>query len=716
MVLVGGLAALAVLLTFVVRTVIGGVPQLGASLAQSISELSGWLANGPLHISAEQLQAVQGQLQTFVQENVGGITAATLTTAATIGEVLTEFLLVVFTLIFFLHGGDGIWRFLFRGVPARVADPGRRRGSPRAGRARALRAGDGRGRRRRRRRHRDGPGDPAGPLAMPLATLVFLGAFIPIIGAVATGAAAGARRARGAGADHRPDRAGGHHRRDAAGEPRAAAAAARPARWRCTRSPWCWRSAPACTSGGSRARCWPCRCWRCSTRASGRLNSPADALVSAGARRHRRGRRIRARRHARFRTGIDVRVTRVTHPHPLDPLTADEMRQVQALLAPRAGRRRPGWRIASIELREPAKEVVRAHRPGEPSSRAARACCWRRRTAGVRRCVSLTGDAVLGVGARSPADQPNTTVDEWHECDAAMRAQPEVRAALAGPGDHRPGARCWSTCGPTARTCVPERYAGRRIGWGDIWVRAPPEGNPYAHPVAGPAPDRRPQRDGAAGDRGRRAIGGPARDGRVRPRAWCPGCGCATTQAPADHPARRGRRSRSTGNLLRWQKLADAARVQLPRGAGAAHRRLRRRAVRPVAHRLSFAEMVVPYRDPTPDHYRRTAFDIGEWGLGFMTTSLELGCDCLGEIPYLDAVLHDSPRRAVGDPNAICMHEEDDGVLWKHVDGQPAPRCGGGAGSSCRSTSPSPTTSTSSTGGSSRTARSSARSAPPGSW
>ena len=54
--------------------------------------------------------------------------------------------------------------------------------------------------------------------------------------------------------------------------------------------------------------------------------------------------------------------------------------------------------------------------------------------------------------------------------------------------------------------------------------------------------------------------------------------------------------------------------------------------VRQVAHRLSFAEMVVPYRDPTPDHFRRTAFDIGEWGLGFMTTSLELGCDCLGEI------------------------------------------------------------------------------------
>ena len=90
--------------------------------------------------------------------------------------------------------------------------------------------------------------------------------------------------------------------------------------------------------------------------------------------------------------------------------------------------------------------------------------------------------------------------------------------------------------------------------------------------------------------------------------------------------------------------------------------------VRPVAHRLSFAEMVVPYRDATPDHYRRTAFDIGEWGLGYMTTSLELGCDCLGEIAYLDAVLPDARGEPRVIPNAICVHEEDDGILWKHVD------------------------------------------------
>jgi predicted PurR-regulated permease PerM len=178
----------AVLLTFVVRTVVGGVPQLGASLNQSIGELTDWLANGPLHVSPTQLQAVQQQVQTFLQQNVAGITAATLTTAATVGELLTEFLLVVFTLIFFLHDGGGIWGFLTKAVPNRIRDrvdvAGRRglaalvhyvRATAVVAAVDAIVIGIALGILRV-------------PLAVPLATLVFLGAFIPIIGAVTTGA------------------------------------------------------------------------------------------------------------------------------------------------------------------------------------------------------------------------------------------------------------------------------------------------------------------------------------------------------------------------------------------------------------------------------------------------------------------------------------------------------------------------------------------------
>lgn len=40
--------------------------------------------------------------------------------------------------------------------------------------------------------------------------------------------------------------------------------------------------------------------------------------------------------------------------------------------------------------------------------------------------------------------------------------------------------------------------------------------------------------------------------------------------------------------------------------------------------------------------YRRSAFDVGEEGLGFNANSLELGCDCVGVIKYLDGKLHGS--------------------------------------------------------------------------
>ena len=123
------------------------------------------------------------------------------------------------------------------------------------------------------------------------------------------------------------------------------------------------------------------------------------------------------------------------------------------------------------------------------------------------------------------------------------------------------------------------------------------------------------------------------------------------------------------GNLLRWQNWS--LRVGFNYREGMTLHTVRYRdgdRDRSVAHRMSFAEMVVPYRDSSEDHYRRTAFDIGEWGLGFMTTSLALGCDCLGEIRYLDAVLHNSKGEPYTITNAVCIHEEDNAVLWKHVD------------------------------------------------
>ena len=89
---------------------------------------------------------------------------------------------------------------------------------------------------------------------------------------------------------------------------------------------------------------------------------------------------------------------------------------------------------------------------------------------------------------------------------------------------------------------------------------------------------------------------------------------------------------------------------------------------RAVMHRGSIVEMAVPYGDPRPPYMRKCALDAGDYGLGFAANSLTLGCDCLGHIHYFDGVVNDSAGEPVVIKNAVCMHEEDVGLLWKHLD------------------------------------------------
>jgi primary-amine oxidase len=78
------------------------------------------------------------------------------------------------------------------------------------------------------------------------------------------------------------------------------------------------------------------------------------------------------------------------------------------------------------------------------------------------------------------------------------------------------------------------------------------------------------------------------------------------------------------------------------------------------------SEMVVPYGDPSPTHGRKNTYDGGELNFGALVNSLTLGCDCLGEIRYFDAALVDQDGTPFKVENAICMHEEDYGTLWRH--------------------------------------------------
>ena len=89
---------------------------------------------------------------------------------------------------------------------------------------------------------------------------------------------------------------------------------------------------------------------------------------------------------------------------------------------------------------------------------------------------------------------------------------------------------------------------------------------------------------------------------------------------------------------------------------------------RSIVYRASLSELVVPYAETLGDHFRNHSFDMGEGGLGNGVNSLKLGCDCVGEIHYFDVHLVDAQGDVVRKSNAICMHEEDYGVLWKHTD------------------------------------------------
>ncbi|MDZ7911548.1 MAG: AI-2E family transporter [Rhodococcus sp. (in: high G+C Gram-positive bacteria)] len=186
-VLLGSIGLVAGIMTFVVEQFIDGLPQLTDQFTASVTQIQNWLTSGPLHFSEDQIRQAGDSVVKSVQSNRESLTSGALTTATVIGEIFTGALLTLFTLIFFLYGGDQIWQFVTRIVPTDARRRVRIAGSAGFGsligyvRATVAVAAA------------DAIGIGAGlailgvPLALPLASLVFIGAFIPIVGAFLTG-------------------------------------------------------------------------------------------------------------------------------------------------------------------------------------------------------------------------------------------------------------------------------------------------------------------------------------------------------------------------------------------------------------------------------------------------------------------------------------------------------------------------------------------------
>ncbi|HVK25620.1 MAG TPA: AI-2E family transporter [Actinokineospora sp.] len=189
-VMVAGIAVVGGVLTFVITQFSNGLPELQKQVNESLTTIQDWLATGPLHLREDQIQTFIGNAIEAIKANQSEITSGAITTAATIGEVLTGLLLTLFILIFFLSDGAAMWRFVIRGIPSgvrtRVDIAGRRGFSSLVSYVRATAAVA----------VFDAVGIGVGlaiigvPLAIPLAALVFLTAFIPIIGALIAGTVA----------------------------------------------------------------------------------------------------------------------------------------------------------------------------------------------------------------------------------------------------------------------------------------------------------------------------------------------------------------------------------------------------------------------------------------------------------------------------------------------------------------------------------------------
>jgi predicted PurR-regulated permease PerM len=187
LVLLGGIAVVGGILTFVVSQFIEGAPALVQQVSTSIKGVGDWLTQGPLHINQQQIDSARKSAVEALQNNQEKLTSGALSTAGTVTEIVTGALLVLFTLIFVLHGGRNIYAFVTKIFPEssreRVRDAGRAGfrsliGYVRATFLVALVDAVGIG---------TGLAIMGIPLALPLASLVFLGAFIPLVGAVIAG-------------------------------------------------------------------------------------------------------------------------------------------------------------------------------------------------------------------------------------------------------------------------------------------------------------------------------------------------------------------------------------------------------------------------------------------------------------------------------------------------------------------------------------------------
>jgi primary-amine oxidase len=358
-----------------------------------------------------------------------------------------------------------------------------------------------------------------------------------------------------------------------------------------------------------------------------------------------------------------TQTAQTTQLHPLDPITADEVRAAVGLVAG-DDRYEPELMFVHVRLHEPHKDVVLAHEPGAPVDRELEALLVPPdRLEAVDVVVSVTAGEVRSWTVHEGV-RPALLFGESMMAIIGVKEHPEWQAALRRRGiddfdkvqiDPWPAGAFGSA-----------HEDGRRISRCISYFRPEATDNGYAQPIEGVIAFF----DQGAGevlevvDFG--LVPMPEERGHYLPAAVGP---ARDDLKPLEIVQPEGPSFLVDGHHVRWSRWSFRVGFDPYEGlvlhTVAYHDRDQ---VRSVLHRASICEMVVPYGDPGPMHGWKNAFDAGEWGLGRMTNSLQLGCDCLGAIHYFDAVLATEQGEPYTVANAICMHEEDYGILWKHHD------------------------------------------------
>ncbi len=352
--------------------------------------------------------------------------------------------------------------------------------------------------------------------------------------------------------------------------------------------------------------------------------------------------------------------------HPLDPLSAAEMEAAVAIVKGAAKLPPTSW-FETIQLDEHDKATLKFSADGKPPARRAYVCTYDRATNETSRgVVDLTTGTLLS-WAVVPGVQAHIGPEEFSWGGEVAKADPRFIAALAKRGISDVSTvmvESWA-----AGNFGIEGEHGERIAYAHCWLANESGDNPYGRPIANlhPVIDLRRGTLLRVDDFG--ALPLPPDSGNIRLAA----SELRKDLKPIVVTQPEGPSFSVDGQQVDWQKwrfrVGFTSREGLILHDIGYHDGGR---LRPIMNRASLAEMVVPYGAPTGGNFRRNAFDLGEYGIGNLYDSLELGCDCLGHIHYFDVCTHDWQGTPRVIRHAICMHEEDTGLLWKFTaTGQP---------------------------------------------